>query len=116
MSRVTGAVVSVCLLVVGDFILAAQNGSESGSKTAQATSQTAASYFPERFEWQHKKPEEAGMDSARLEEAVKYAIANENPAPKDLALDMATTFGAKEPFDTPIGPVKARGAANGLVT
>ena len=36
-------------------------------------------YFPERNDWQHKKPEEVGMDSARLDQAVKSAIANENP-------------------------------------
>ena len=36
-----------------------------------AGAQTAAPYFPERFDWQHKKPEEVGMDSARIAEAVK---------------------------------------------
>jgi len=72
-------------------------------------------YFPDRFEWQRRSPEESGMDALRLGEAVQFAVANENPASKDLALDLATTFGAREPFDTPIGPVKERGAANGLV-
>src|SRR5215472_12278352 len=115
MPRLIGALAGVCLIVSAGSVLAAQRGSESANKTAKPTSQTAATYFPERFEWQHKKAEEAGMDAGRLEEAVKYAVANENPAPKDLALDMATTFGAKEPFDTPIGPVKARGSANGLI-
>lgn len=37
------------------------------------------------------------------------------PASKDLATDLATTFGAREPFDTAIGPVKPRGALNGLI-
>jgi CubicO group peptidase (beta-lactamase class C family) len=55
------------------------------------------------------------MDAARIDEAVQFAIANENPATRDLAVDLATTFGAREPFDTPIGPVKERGAANGLI-
>ena len=40
-------------------------------------------YFPERNDWQHKKPEEVGMDSARLDQAVKSAIANENPLTKE---------------------------------
>ena len=31
-------------------------------------------YFPERNDWQHKKPEEVGMDSARLDQAVKNII------------------------------------------
>ena len=54
------------------------------------------------------------MDAAKLDAAIKFAVASENPATKDLAVDLATTFG-REPFDTPIGPVKPRGALNGLV-
>jgi CubicO group peptidase (beta-lactamase class C family) len=81
-----------------------------------AVAPTAAPYFPDRFEWQHKKPADVGMDSVRLDEAVKFAIANENPANRDLNLTLATTFGRSEPFDTPIGPVKARAPANGLIT
>jgi CubicO group peptidase (beta-lactamase class C family) len=83
--------------------------------TTQASAPATAPYFPERFDWQRKRAEEVGMNSARLEEAVQHAIATENPATKDLALMLATTFGAREPFDTPIGPVKERGAANGLI-
>lgn len=72
-------------------------------------------YFPERNDWQRKTPEEMGMDKARLDEAVKLAIAKENPATKNMAFYLATTFGAREPLDTPIGPIKDRGAANGLI-
>ncbi len=81
-----------------------------------AVAPAAAPYFPDRFEWQHKKPDDVGMDPLRLDEAVKFAIANENPANRDLNLTLATTFGRSEPFDTPIGPVKARAPANGLIT
>jgi CubicO group peptidase (beta-lactamase class C family) len=49
-----------------------------------------------------------------LDAAVKFAIASENPATRDLAVDLATTFG-REPLDTPIGPVKPRGALNGVI-
>jgi CubicO group peptidase (beta-lactamase class C family) len=73
-------------------------------------------YFPGRFEWQHKEPADVGMDPGRIDEAVKLAVASENPATKDLMMYLATTFGRSEPFDTPIGPVKSRGAANGLIT
>jgi CubicO group peptidase (beta-lactamase class C family) len=66
-------------------------------------------------EWERKRPEQVGMDAAKLDAAIKFAVASENPASKDLAIDLATTFGAREPFDTPIGPVKPRGALNGLV-
>src|ERR1043165_3326451 len=40
-------------------------------------------YFPERFDWQHKKPEEVGMNSALVNEAVQLAIAAETPGPKN---------------------------------
>src|SRR5262245_45630322 len=71
-------------------------------------------YYPERFDWQKQTPEQARMDPAKLDAAIKFSIASENPATKDLAIDLATTFG-REPFDTPIGPVKPRGALSGLV-
>src|SRR5258708_17174031 len=65
----------------------------------------AAPYFPDRSDWQHRKADEVGMDAARLDEAVKFAIESENPATKDMALFLATTFGRNQPFDTPIRPV-----------
>ncbi len=115
MSRVATAFAIACLAVSPGSILAGQRAGP-GTRGASETAQSAAPYFPERFDWQHKKPEEVGMDAARLDEAVKQAIASENPATKEMMLYLATTFGASEPFDTPIGPVKDRGAANGLIT
>ena len=38
-----------------------------------------AAYFPERFDWQHKKPEEVGMSTGALAEAVQLAIADDTP-------------------------------------
>jgi CubicO group peptidase (beta-lactamase class C family) len=83
---------------------------------SNASAQTAGSpYFPERFDWQRRTPQQAGFDQARLDEAIKFAIANENPLPKDLALAHAQTYAANEPFDALLGPVKERGALNGLI-
>jgi CubicO group peptidase (beta-lactamase class C family) len=82
---------------------------------SSASSRTET-YFPDRFNWQHKKPEEVGTDGAGLDEAVKLAIADENPGPRNMATYLATTFGANEPFDTPIGPVKDAGGPAGLIT
>jgi CubicO group peptidase (beta-lactamase class C family) len=76
---------------------------------------TAAPYFPERFEWQTRTPAQSGVDQQQLDAAMRFASAHENPATKDLALDLATTFGRNEPFDTPLGPVKPRGALNGII-
>ena len=82
-----------------------------------ATTQAGTPYFPDRFDWQHKKPEEVGMDPALVDEAVKHAIASENPGTKDLALWLPTSPpGLREPFFTIIGPMKSRGPATGLIT
>ena len=72
-------------------------------------------YFPERFDWQRRTPAQAGMDAAAVDEAVRFALANENPAPRDLTIAHAATFGSAEPFDDPIGPIKPRAAMNGLI-
>ena len=87
----------------------------SGVSRIDQVSAQGSSYFPAPSDWQHRTPEQAGMDKAKMDAAIKYAVANENPAFKDLALDQATTFGAREPFDTIIGPLKERGALNGLI-
>jgi CubicO group peptidase (beta-lactamase class C family) len=88
---------------------------DQASRASQARSAPPARYYPDRHDWQRRTPAEAGMDKAALDDAVAYAVAHENPATKDLAVDLATTFGGREPFDTPIGPLKERGAANGLI-
>jgi CubicO group peptidase (beta-lactamase class C family) len=71
-------------------------------------------YYPERFDWQRRTPEQVGMNAAAVDAAVAFAVANENPAPRDLALAHALSLGA-EPFDTPIGPHSVRAALNGLI-
>ena len=82
---------------------------------AAAQTQTRAAYFPDRFDWQHRKPQEVGMDPARIEEAVQASIAHENPGPKDMTLFLHGSF-AKEPFNTIVGPVRDRGGASGVIT
>ena len=79
-----------------------------------STAAAQTRYYPDRFDWQRRTPDQVGLNKAAIDEAIKFAITNENPAPKDLAIAHATLLGA-EPFDTPIGPHKARSAANGLI-
>jgi CubicO group peptidase (beta-lactamase class C family) len=75
----------------------------------------AADYFPPRGAWEHKAPGELGFDAARLQQAIDFAIANENPATKDLAEDLKNTFGQREPDFKLLGPTQPRAALNGLV-
>ena len=85
------------------------------SAPARPAAQAAAQeYFPPRLDWQHKKPEDVGMDSALIAEAVKIAIAAEATSPIDALQFQANSFG-KEPFNSIIGPVKDRGGAAGLI-
>src|SRR5436309_7775370 len=112
MSRAFAAL-TLSLVVVSGWPFDAQRPVQ---RPALPAPQTASAYFPERFDWQHKTPDEVGMDPARLDEAVKLAVASETPGTRDLTLSLATTFGRNEPFDTPIGPVKPRAPANGVIT
>src|SRR3984893_15610357 len=96
MCRATAAFLTTCLFVALGCVSGAQRAGSTAKSLSPATQ--PALYFPDRFDWQHKKPEEVGMDAARLDEAVKQVIASENPATKDMGLYLATTFGAHEPF------------------
>ena len=44
-----------------------------------AAAQAIQPYFPDRLAWEHKRPQEVGMNAAKLEDAVKLAIAGEEP-------------------------------------
>ncbi len=75
----------------------------------------AAPYFPPRHDWARQAPADAGFDAARLKAAVDFAIENENPATKDLAVDILNTFRREAPYNALIGPTSPRAAANGLI-
>jgi CubicO group peptidase (beta-lactamase class C family) len=106
--------VFVCVVIAP--ILAGQLGIVSPTFAQRATNaQATAPYFPERFDWQHKKAEDVGMDSTLVTQAVQSAVASETQGPKDMVLFLNNSFG-KEPFSTLVGPVKDRGGASGLIT
>jgi CubicO group peptidase (beta-lactamase class C family) len=116
MKRTVAAVILVTFALVSLTISAAQRTPAPVAAAQGARVQTqSAVYYPERFDWQHKRPDEVGMDAARVAEAVKVSIDRENPAPKDMTLFLKASFG-REPFDTLLGPVKDRGGASGLIT
>jgi CubicO group peptidase (beta-lactamase class C family) len=76
---------------------------------------SARPYFPPRGGWQTREPAAVGFDRAKLDAAVAYAIANENPNTKDLSADILETFKNEAPYNTLIGPTAPRGAANGVI-
>jgi CubicO group peptidase (beta-lactamase class C family) len=65
-------------------------------------------------DWQRRTPDQVGMDAARLDEAVAFAVAHESRAPRDLAAAHYQAQ-AREPHDQPIGPFKERGPVSGVV-
>ena len=41
-------------------------------------------YFPSKFEWVYKRPQELGMDAGLLSQAVEIAIKSDTPGPHDM--------------------------------
>jgi CubicO group peptidase (beta-lactamase class C family) len=108
---------------IARFALLAAAFLASGAEASQAarigvTESPASSsqlYYPgPGNDWEHKRPEEVGMDSRLLEEAIAFARANESPEPRDLELNHYLSFG-REPYGEAIGPFKPRGDQTGIV-
>src|SRR5690348_18354871 len=78
LSAVLSVSVAATLALVLAIAFAVPAVAQQAPVRAAASAQAGAEYFPARLDWQHKRPEEAGMDSARVAEAVKQAIASEN--------------------------------------
>ena len=72
------------------------------------------SYFPPRGQWEHRTPEQVGMDAALLDSAIAFAVESESTAPRDLERTHYMTFG-REPHGIAIGPFKERGDPTGII-
>ena len=64
--------------------------------------------------WERRDPAQAGLDAAKLADAVQFAKERESRAPRDLEEAHYQTFG-REPFGGAVGPFKPRGDATGLI-
>jgi CubicO group peptidase (beta-lactamase class C family) len=85
--------------------------------SAQRTSatQTGQVYYPgPDRDWERRSPQQVGMDANRLNEAIAFAVASENKAPRNLELAHYQSFG-REPFGEGIGPFKERGDPTGVI-
>lgn len=83
--------------------------------SAAVAQDDAGNYFPGRWgQWETRAPEDVGMDSGRLAEAVEFAKGAANRDSHNLADVIAVSF-ANEPFNEIVGPTQPRGDANGLV-
>lgn len=64
--------------------------------------------------WEHRTPGAAGLDPAKLADAVAFAVRSEAKAPRDMEENHYRTFG-REPFGQGIGPFKPRGEPTGVI-
>jgi Beta-lactamase len=71
-------------------------------------------YFPVKGKWEKRSPQQSGFDTAKLNEAIRFAIRNESKNPRSMELNHNRTFG-KEPFGEAIGPFADRGDATGII-
>jgi len=77
--------------------------------------QAPAPYYPPRGEWRTIDAAAAGFDKARLDEAIAFAVAYENPDTKDLAVAIPEQFRNEAPYNALIGPAQPRAGANGII-
>lgn len=64
--------------------------------------------------WERRDAARVGMNAQRLQEAVRFAEASENPSPRDLEQAHYQSFG-REPFGDAVGPFKPRGPQSGVI-
>jgi CubicO group peptidase (beta-lactamase class C family) len=85
------------------------------AQRAGRRAQDAAAYFPgPGDDWERRAPRQLGLDSARLQEAIAFAVASEAKAPRDLEEAHYRTFG-REPYGEAVGPFKTRGDPTGVI-
>lgn len=82
--------------------------------SADAQARGRGEYVPPPGAWEHRAPEQEGMDAARLREAADFHRAHESKLPRDLKQAHYQTFG-REPFGDPVGPFRPRGEPTGMV-
>jgi len=70
-------------------------------------------YYPDKI-WVEKSPESLNIDSKKLNEAIQFAINNENSVENDLRIAIIKSFGNEPDFRIK-GPTKKRGNPNGLI-
>ncbi|MGH7553723.1 MAG: serine hydrolase domain-containing protein [Longimicrobiales bacterium] len=84
------------------------------SGAVQSTSAQQVYYPGPGDKWEQRRPEQVGVDAAKLQAAIDFARASESRAPRDLELAHYTTFG-REPFGHAAGPFKERGPQTGII-
>jgi CubicO group peptidase (beta-lactamase class C family) len=104
---------SLCAVAFAAALVAAPVAPAAAQRAAQRSA--AAGYFPPAGDaWARRTPRQAGLDSARLAQAVAFAVSSESRAPRNLELAHYRTFG-REPFGVAVGAFSERGDPTGVI-
>lgn len=76
--------------------------------------QNGKSYFPPVNTWEKRSPLASGFDTAKLNQAIRFAIENETAGTRSMEESQKMSFG-KEPFGYAIGPFADRGDPTGII-
>lgn len=108
--------IPLAALLLAASPLAASTGSAAAVRADTTPIAVQTRYYPAPWpaEWQRRSPRAVGMDSARLAEAIAFALAHESRAPRDLEQAHFQSFG-REPFGDPVGPFRSRGEPTGII-
>lgn len=74
----------------------------------------AQTYFPDRGTWESKAPNEVGMNTNAVQDAVSFAESNEYSGSVDLRIATYEAF-RREPYHQLTGPTKKRGGPAGMI-
>lgn len=72
-------------------------------------------YFPEKSNWQTRTPKELGLDETKIQAALEFAKNHESKENPNLKIAHYESAFGREPFGYPVGPMKIRGEATGLI-
>lgn len=98
----------VCLVAVTSPV-----AQQSKPGAAARSSAAKAPYYPDRWTWETRRPEDIGMSAERLQEVVKFAAENEATSHRN-GEDLAAML-AGEPYNEVTGPTMQRGGNSGIV-
>jgi hypothetical protein len=66
--------------------------------------------------WEYTEPRAIGLDPAKISDAARHAAEHETKWSRDLLHMVETDFAEMPPWNEALGPVRPRGAPNGVIT
>lgn len=75
---------------------------------------SAQNYFPPRGKWEIRTPQSLGLNAAKIDIAVKFALDNEYSGSKDSRIASYEGF-SSEPYHELVGPTRERGGPAGVI-